>query len=102
MHKAHRLFLLVAIVCLLSSAAHAQAGVPNHIAFAGAPQYAQADLLAISGLKPHTSLNADAMNAAARLLADTGFFSNITFSYDGFALTYHLTRACQQFSAGAL
>jgi len=92
MQNIQRTLQTLVAICLFSSALHAQV-VPQKILFNGAPQYAAADLLAVSGLKPHTPLNADGMNAAARHLADTGLFTNVTFSFDNVSLIYRLEPA---------
>ncbi len=90
MPRRRRALLLVAALCLSALSGHAQSIVPKKIAFTGVPQYANADLLAVSGLHPGTPLGSAEINAAAQALLDTGFFSHIGFTFDNVTLTYAL------------
>jgi len=101
MIRVTRIFQPLVLLCLFSSALHAQIGVPEKIVFSGASQYAYEDLLAASGLKPHAPIDAQLLNAAAHHLADTGLFSNVTYGYDGYALTYRLGPASAKYFLAA-
>jgi len=90
MRKNRLQLVLVAVLCATGAAAQAQSFTPQKIAFAGAKGYADADLLAISGMKPGTPVTGESINAAAKKLADSGYFSKIGFQYDGRTLTFDL------------
>jgi outer membrane protein insertion porin family len=79
--------LTVAVVVLPASA---QKFIPKKITFAGTSAD-QAEMLAVSGLKPGNSITQPDIQAAAQKLLDTGMFSNIQFKFDGEDLTYMLT-----------
>ena len=69
---------------------------PKEIVFSGSSA-SQAELLAVSGLKPGAPITQPDVQAAAQKLMDTGMFSDIRFAFDGVDLRYTLTPAdnCQ-------
>jgi outer membrane protein assembly factor BamA len=79
--------LALAAVALPASA---QKLTPKKISFEGVTA-SQAELLAVSGLKPGVTLSHDDVQAAAQKLMDTGLFGDIQFKYDGIDLHYVLT-----------
>jgi outer membrane protein assembly factor BamA len=93
MSRIQRSLTLLAALCLPALPVNAQSTVPKKIVFTGAPQYANADLLAASGLHPGTPLSSADINAGAQALINTGFFSNLSFSFDNITLTYKLLPA---------
>lgn len=102
MHRPSRLialFLLCA-VCLQaqkkSSPTHRSSPGPA-IRFAGAPQYAEAELLAAAGVKAGTRLTAAEVKARARQLNDTGMFAVVKYTTDRKGLLFTLTPATQLF-----
>ena len=83
--------LLIAAFAFLAASVSAQEYQPRSIQFKGAPDYSDQELLAAAQLKPGISLSVDAMKDHARILLDTGVFSNITFQFTGVDLRYQLT-----------
>ena len=77
-----KLCLLVVSVC----AADAQSVTPKTITFNGAPQYAQADLLAVSGMTPGKPVTSAEIEAAMHRLDDTGLFADMRFGVTNDAL----------------
>ena len=69
--------------------ARAQKFVPKKITFSGTTAN-QAELLAVSGLKPGDTLRQAEIQAAAQKLIDTGLFTDVRFAFDGVELNYSL------------
>lgn len=85
--------LLVSLVfTALAVWAPAQKYIPKKIVFSGTTA-SQAELLAVSGLKPGDSLGQAEIQAAAQKLIDTGLFTDVHFAFDGAELTYILKPA---------
>ncbi|HEX3661550.1 MAG TPA: POTRA domain-containing protein [Acidobacteriaceae bacterium] len=86
----------LALLCLgfltFASALSAQKYAPKKITFSGVTE-SQAELLAVSGLKPGTAVGQVEIQAAAQKLIDTGMFSDVRFSFDGIDLNYALKPA---------
>jgi len=85
------------LVCLLiiaglASSASGQKYIAKKITFSGTTA-SQAELLAVSGLKPGDALGQAEIQAAAQKLIDTGLFSDVRFSFDGVELNYALKPA---------
>lgn len=76
----------------LSVTATAQKYIPKKITFSGTTAN-QAELLAVSGLKPGDAVDQPAIQAAAQKLLDTGLFTDVRFSFDGVDLNYALKPA---------
>jgi outer membrane protein assembly factor BamA len=85
--------LLVASFVVFAALGSAQEYQPASIQFTGASDYSDQELLAAAQLKPGISLSVDAIKAHAKILLDTGVFSNITFQFTGVDLRYVLTRS---------
>ncbi len=84
--------LEVLLLCLLAPALQlpAQSIILPKISFTGAPAYSQADLLAVSGLKPGATSTPAAIQAAAQRISDTGLFADIRFESTSAGLIFHL------------
>ena len=90
--------LIAALLVLCSLASPAQKKAPpKAIRFQGAPQYAQEELLAASGLKPGARLSPSEVKTRAKQLNDTGLFAVVKFSSDAKGLLFTLTPATQLF-----
>jgi outer membrane protein assembly factor BamA len=76
---------------VLSATLHAQTYNPKEIRFDGAKAYSNADLLAISGLKPGRAVSVEDIRAALQHLADTGLFADTRYAVNSQALTLTLT-----------
>ncbi|MGC2298667.1 MAG: POTRA domain-containing protein, partial [Acidobacteriaceae bacterium] len=86
------LWVPLLVLSALAVSAPAQKYVPKKIVFSGTTA-SQAELLAVSGLKPGDSLGQAEIQAAAQKLIDTGLFTDVRFAFDGAALTYILKPA---------
>jgi outer membrane protein assembly factor BamA len=80
------------VLAALAVSAPAQKYIPKKIVFSGTTA-SQAELLAVSGLKPGDSLGQTEIQAAAQKLIDTGLFTDVHFAFDGAELTYILKPA---------
>jgi outer membrane protein assembly factor BamA len=87
-----RLLFWVLPFLALSVAVPAQKYTPKKIVFSGTTAN-QAELLAVSGLKPGGTVDQPEIQAAAQKLIDTGLFSDVHFAFDGVELTYMLKPA---------
>lgn len=85
--------LLLASLPLFCLAASGQSFVPKTIQFKGDTGYTDADLLAVAGLKQGASLSQADMNAHTKQLMDTGFFQDVSFTYNGKDLIYQIVPA---------
>jgi outer membrane protein insertion porin family len=86
--------------CALVAAAlsiSAQQFLPDSIQFSGAPEYADKDVIAASGLKTHAVMTADEMYGYLKKLSDTGLFEKVGYNFDGKVLTISLTPSPQLF-----
>lgn len=87
-----RWYVLLLSGAVFVSPAIAQTFVAKRITFSGATQ-GQAELLAVSGLKPGETLGPPEIQAAAQKLIDTGMFTDVHFSFNGVELNYALKPA---------
>lgn len=83
--------LLASVFVAFSVVASAQEYQPRSIAFKGAPEYTDQELLDAAQLKPGISLSVDGMKEHAKLLLDSGAFDSINFQFTGVDLRYLLT-----------
>ncbi|MGC1156345.1 MAG: POTRA domain-containing protein, partial [Acidobacteriaceae bacterium] len=83
------ILLLCLLLCGPAPLARAQKYVPKKIVFSGTAA-SQAELLAVSGLKPGDTLGQAEIQAAAQKLIDTGLFTDVRFAFDGVELNYSL------------
>ncbi|MFY9746941.1 MAG: POTRA domain-containing protein [Acidobacteriaceae bacterium] len=83
------ILLLCLLLCGPAPLARAQKYVPKKIVFSGTTA-SQAELLAVSGLKPGDTLGQAEIQAAAQKLIDTGLFTDVRFAFDGVELNYSL------------
>ncbi|HEY6448231.1 MAG TPA: POTRA domain-containing protein [Acidobacteriaceae bacterium] len=90
MLEIRRVVVPLLTVAAMAVPASAQKFIPKKIRFAGTSAD-QAEMLAVSGLKPGSTITQPDIQAAAQKLLDTGMFSNIQFKFDGEDLTYMLT-----------
>lgn len=81
------------IPCLLP----AQSITPKSIQFQGVPDIPAADLLAAAQLQPGQPLTMDQVRTHAQLLADSGLFDDLHFTFNGQALIFTLTPSAQVF-----
>jgi outer membrane protein assembly factor BamA len=90
-----RVFPVLAAVFLwvCATSVIAQTRVLREISFTGAPGYSQADLLAVTGLKPGTSATQQQVEDAAQRLNDTGLFDEVNFSGNDKGIVYALKPA---------
>ncbi len=84
--------LEVLLLCLFASTPfiQAQSFILPKISFTGVPDYSQADLLAVSGLKTGATSTQAGVQAAAQHLNDTGLFTDIRFESSSAGLVFHL------------
>jgi outer membrane protein assembly factor BamA len=82
--------LVIALLLSFSLPLAAQKFLPKTIQFKGDPEYTNAELLAAIGLKPGISITGDQIKESAKLLTDSGAFSEMTFKFDGVDLVYTL------------
>ena len=80
--------------------ARAQKYVPKKIVFSGTTA-SQAELLAVSGLKPGDTLGQAEIQAAAQKLIDTGLFTDVRFAFDGVELD-SFAQARHEYGAGVV
>lgn len=85
--------LLAVLACVCVFAAGAQSFTPKTIRFEGAPGEDAAKLLEISGLKAGTVLTKEQIEAALSRLADTGSFTELSYSVSSDALVIRLGSA---------
>lgn len=74
--------LLLLLFCLLTVESPGQF-VAKHVLFLNAAPYSQADLLTLEPIKPGQSFTQADLQAAAGVLADSGYFSDVQASLDG-------------------
>ena len=86
------LFCILLSVAAVGVSAHAQKFVPKKITFSGTTAN-QAELLAVTGLRPGDTIGQAEIQAGAQKLIDTGLFSDVRFAFDGVELTYALKPA---------
>lgn len=80
-------------VCALAHPLFAQTYTPKAIHFEGSPDLNSADLLRISGLHQGVPLTRAEIEAGLQKLADTGSFSDLSYTVNDAALTVKLTPA---------
>lgn len=86
------LFLLATVVALLAvRPCAAQKFQTKTLQFKGAPEYSTQELQAAIGLKPGGILTVAEISEHAKLLMNTGVFSNLTYRFDGQDVIYILT-----------
>jgi outer membrane protein assembly factor BamA len=81
---------ILSFLLLAAASASAQTLTPRTIAFDGAPQYAPADLLALSGLSPGKVVSKEDIETAMHHLDDSGLFSGIQYTTGNFVLRFQL------------
>jgi len=85
-------FLLSALVAVsLHGSLAAQTFTPQSFKFKGADEYSNAELIAAANLTKGASLTQAQMSDHAKLLMDTGLFTNISFTFNGADLTFEIT-----------
>jgi outer membrane protein insertion porin family len=80
-------------ICALTPPATAQTYTPKAIHFVGSPGLDAADLLRISGLHEGVPLTRAEIEAGLQKLADTGSFTDLSYTVSDAALTVKLTSA---------
>jgi outer membrane protein insertion porin family len=79
--------------CLSCLPVLAQTYTPQHILFKGETGYTNDELIAASGLKKGKSITAAEMNAHTKELMDTGFFQDVSFTFNGQDLVFQISPA---------
>ena len=82
--------LILPLLLLAAASASAQTLTPKTIVFDGAPQYAPADLLALSGLSPGKVISKEDIETAMHHLDDSGLFAAIQYTTGDFVLRFQL------------
>ncbi|HTJ29743.1 MAG TPA: POTRA domain-containing protein [Acidobacteriaceae bacterium] len=85
------LALAIAPFCCLS--VFAQSYTLRHILFKGETGYTNEELMTAAGLKKGISLTQAEMNEHTKLLMDTGFFQNVSFTFNGEDLVFQISPA---------
>lgn len=85
------LLLALAIAPFDSLPAFAQSYTPLHILFKGETGYSNEELMAAAGLKKGAALTQAQMNADTKRLMDTGFFENVSFTFNGQDLVFQIS-----------
>jgi outer membrane protein assembly factor BamA len=85
--------LALAFAPLRCIPALAQSYTPQHILFKGDTGYTSDELIAAAGLKKGASITVAEMNARTKQLMDTGFFQDVSFTFNGQDLVFQISPA---------
>lgn len=88
-----KLLLFLAAVPFSCLPVIAQSYTPQRILFKGETGYTNDELMAAAGLKKGVSLTPAQMNAETKALMDTGFFQDVSFTFNGLDLVFHISPA---------
>jgi len=89
---------IAASALLWVAPALAQSFQPKTILFQGVPEYSDKELMETAGLKKGMTLSNSEMGDHAKALMDTGMFANMSYKFDGLALTFTLVPTDQLYA----